>query len=327
MRRRRRRHDPLGPATAPSSRPRRARSTSTRTRPAPTASCTPAGLVAAAFAAGVRLFSLTDHDTLAGYRDVMAAGGAAAGHDPHARRGDQRPRDARPRACGKASSTSSGSAWTRTTRRSRRPSPPSATSAAHRFGQTVDLPPRPRLPIDAHVAALDPGDDDALGRPTIARALDRRRVRRRASRTPSTGSSGTACPATSVATASGRRMRSRPIRDAGGIAGPRPLPRGRDPVGHRCASSSTSGSAASRSTTGASMPRPRSGGRGGRRRARPPRDRRHGLPRRPRAVRRGARAPVGAARGRRDPARRPVLTDAAAARPRRGDQASGSPRP
>ena len=32
----------------------------------------PAALIAAAFAAGVRTFSLTDHDTLAGYRDVTA---------------------------------------------------------------------------------------------------------------------------------------------------------------------------------------------------------------------------------------------------------------
>ena len=39
---------------------------------------TPAALVADAFAAGVRLFALTDHDTLAGYRDVMAAGGPPA---------------------------------------------------------------------------------------------------------------------------------------------------------------------------------------------------------------------------------------------------------
>jgi len=39
----------------------------------------PAALVAAAAAAGVRLFSITDHDTLAGYRQVRAAGAIPAG--------------------------------------------------------------------------------------------------------------------------------------------------------------------------------------------------------------------------------------------------------
>ncbi|MEJ7697841.1 MAG: PHP domain-containing protein [Candidatus Limnocylindrales bacterium] len=39
----------------------------------------PGDLVAQAFAAGVRTFALTDHDTLAGYRDVVAAGAVPVG--------------------------------------------------------------------------------------------------------------------------------------------------------------------------------------------------------------------------------------------------------
>src|SRR4029078_1366740 len=40
-----------------------------------------------------------------------------------------------------------------------------------RFWPTLALLRELALPIDAQVAALDPTDDDALGRPTIARAL------------------------------------------------------------------------------------------------------------------------------------------------------------
>ncbi|HEX6867687.1 MAG TPA: PHP domain-containing protein [Candidatus Limnocylindrales bacterium] len=131
---------------------------------------TPAALIADAFAAGVRTFSLTDHDTLAGYRDVVAAGIVPPamtlipgveinalvsrdlglwegelhilgfGMDPddepfEAAMGDQR------------------------------------DQRRVRFGRTVDRLRELGLAIDAQVAALDPTDDDALGRPTIARAL------------------------------------------------------------------------------------------------------------------------------------------------------------
>lgn len=130
----------------------------------------PARLVADAHAAGVGLLALTDHDTLAGYRDVVAAGLVPAdltiipgveinalvtrdlglwegelhvlgfGMDPddeafEAAMVDQR--DQRRR----------------------------------RFGRTVERLRDLGLPIDAQVAALTTGDDDALGRPTIARAL------------------------------------------------------------------------------------------------------------------------------------------------------------
>ena len=58
------------------------------------------------------------------------------------------------------------------------------------------------------VARARPVDDDALGRPTIARALVARRPRRRASRTRSGGSSGTAARPTCRARAWARGRRS-----------------------------------------------------------------------------------------------------------------------
>lgn len=130
----------------------------------------PATLIADAFAVGVRTFALTDHDTLAGYRDVVAAGVVPPamtllpgveinalvtrdlglwegelhilgfGMDP----GDE--------------AFEAAMAGQRDQRRVR-------------FGRTVDRLRELGLAIDAQVAALDPTDDDALGRPTIARAL------------------------------------------------------------------------------------------------------------------------------------------------------------
>ena len=131
---------------------------------------TPAALVDDAFAAGVRLFSLTDHDTLAGYRDVMAAGGPPADMtllpgveinalvtrdlglwegELHILGFGMDPDD-------EAFET------TLTVQRDQR---------RRRFWQTVDLLRSIDLPIDAQIAELDPDDADALGRPTIGRAL------------------------------------------------------------------------------------------------------------------------------------------------------------
>ena len=53
----------------------------------------PAELVAAAADAGVRLLAMTDHDTLAGYREVVAGGAVPTGRDARSRRRDQRRRD------------------------------------------------------------------------------------------------------------------------------------------------------------------------------------------------------------------------------------------
>ena len=65
---------------------------------------------------------------------------------------------------------------------------------------------------------LDLRDDDALGRPTIARALIAARVTRRASRTPSSGSSGAAARRTCRAPGLGPVEAIEAIRAAGGLA-------------------------------------------------------------------------------------------------------------
>ncbi len=129
----------------------------------------PAALVEAVVAAGVRVFSLTDHDTLAGYRE-LAAGDLPPGltlipgveinalvtrdlglweGELHILGFGMDPVDARFEAA---------LASQRAARRTR-------------FDRTVALLRELGLPIDEQVAALDFGDDDALGRPTIARAL------------------------------------------------------------------------------------------------------------------------------------------------------------
>ena len=131
---------------------------------------TPVALVRDADAAGVRTFALTDHDTIAGYRDVLAAGAIpdrmtlipgieinalvtrdlglwewelhilGFGMDPDDERFE---------------------AVLATQRSARR----------LRFDRTVALLRDLGMPIDAQVAELATDADDALGRPTIARAL------------------------------------------------------------------------------------------------------------------------------------------------------------
>ena len=125
----------------------------------------------AAYDAGVRLLGLTDHDTLAGYREVVAAGAVPAGHDADPGRRDQRARDPRPRAVGGRAAHPRVRHGSRTTRRSRRPWPPSAISAGAASSgpstgcATSACRSMPRSRTSIH------GEDDALGRPTIARAL------------------------------------------------------------------------------------------------------------------------------------------------------------
>ena len=131
---------------------------------------TPAALIHDVADAGVGLFSLTDHDTLAGYRDLVAFGAvpphmtlipgveinALVTRDLGLWEGELHilgfgmdPDDAGLEA------TLAGQ---RAARRSR-------------FDRTVALLREIGMPIDAQVAGLDTADDDALGRPTIARAL------------------------------------------------------------------------------------------------------------------------------------------------------------
>jgi len=130
----------------------------------------PAQLVTDAAAAGVRVLALTDHDTLAGYRDVTAAGAIPAGltlipgveinaivtrdvglweGELHILGFGMDPDDA---------AFEDALARQRTRRR-------------ERFRQTVDRLRQIGLPIDAQVASIASTDDDAMGRPTVARAL------------------------------------------------------------------------------------------------------------------------------------------------------------
>ena len=130
----------------------------------------PATLIAEAYAAGVRLLGVTDHDTLAGYRDVMAAGdvpsdltlipgveiNALVTRDLGLWEGELHILGFGMDAYDDA--FESAMAAQRDQRRLR-------------FQRTVDRLRDIGLPIDAQVADLVHGDDDAIGRPTIARAL------------------------------------------------------------------------------------------------------------------------------------------------------------
>jgi predicted metal-dependent phosphoesterase TrpH len=130
---------------------------------------TPSALIEAVAAAGVQVFSLTDHDTLAGYRDLVA-GPLPAGLTliPGVEINALVTRDLRlwewelhilgfgmdpyDDAFEEVLVGQRQARWVR-------------------FERTVALLREIGLPIDAQVAELNVGSDDALGRPTIARAL------------------------------------------------------------------------------------------------------------------------------------------------------------
>jgi len=130
----------------------------------------PTELVAQVAAAGVRLLAITDHDSLAGYRELARGGGVPPGLElipgveinAVAAGGDQwwegelhilgfgmDPDDAAFEAALSA-------------QRSQR---------RRRFEQILERLGSIGLPIDDAVEELAIGDDDALGRPTVARAL------------------------------------------------------------------------------------------------------------------------------------------------------------
>jgi predicted metal-dependent phosphoesterase TrpH len=131
---------------------------------------TPSALLRDVAAAGVHTFALTDHDTIAGYRDVVAAGAVPDGMtlipgieinalvtrdlglwewELHILGFGMDPDDER---------FETVLATQRSARRLR-------------FERTVELLRDLGMPIDAQVAELATDTDDALGRPTIARAL------------------------------------------------------------------------------------------------------------------------------------------------------------
>lgn len=129
----------------------------------------PAALVRDVAAAGVRVFSLTDHDTLAGYRELAASESPAGltlipGIEINAlvtRDMGLWEWELHILGFGMDPADEAFEAVLVRQREARRV----------RFDRTVALLREIGLPIDAQVEALQVGVDDALGRPTIARAL------------------------------------------------------------------------------------------------------------------------------------------------------------
>jgi predicted metal-dependent phosphoesterase TrpH len=131
---------------------------------------TPAELIRDIAAAGVRTFSLTDHDTLAGYRDLRAADAVPIGMTliPGVEINALVTRDIglwewelHILGFGMDPDDEAFEATLAAQRAARR----------SRFDRTVQVLREIGMPIDAQVSALATLDDDALGRPTIARAL------------------------------------------------------------------------------------------------------------------------------------------------------------
>lgn len=130
----------------------------------------PADLVRAAAACGVTTLALTDHDTLAGYREVVAAGAIPEGVTlvPGVEINALVTRDLglwegelHILGFGMDPDDNAFEAALAAQREQRR----------IRFKRTVDRLRELGLAIDAQVATLAPDGNDALGRPTIARAL------------------------------------------------------------------------------------------------------------------------------------------------------------
>jgi len=131
---------------------------------------TPEALIRDVAAAGVRLFSLTDHDTLVGYRDLTSTNALPPGLTliPGVEINALVTRDIglwegelHILGFGMDPDDEVFEAALASQRASRR----------RRFDRTVAVLREIGLPIDAQVAGLETVDDDALGRPTIARAL------------------------------------------------------------------------------------------------------------------------------------------------------------
>jgi 3',5'-nucleoside bisphosphate phosphatase len=133
----------------------------------------PAELVRQVAAAGVRLFAIADHDNLAAYRELTAPGAAAlpAGLElvPAVEinavtrgLGLELPEgELHVLGIGVDPADEAFEAALAAQRGARR----------RRFQATLDQLRAAGLPVDAQVAALDLTGDDALGRPTVARAL------------------------------------------------------------------------------------------------------------------------------------------------------------
>ncbi len=168
---RRRRHDPLAPAGAGRVEPPAPSRIDLHTHTTRSDGIVgPADLVRAVADAGVRLLSLTDHDTLAGYREVVAAGAVPAGLTlvPGVEINAIVTRDLglwegelHILGFGMDPADETFEATLAAQRRRRR----------ERFEQTVSRLRELDLSIDDHILDVTASDDDALGRPTVARAL------------------------------------------------------------------------------------------------------------------------------------------------------------
>ena len=130
----------------------------------------PATLVADAAAAGVRTFALTDHDTLAGYRELVGGDSVPDGLDliPGVEinaivvdRPDVREGELHILGFGMDPADDAFEAILAGQREQRRT----------RFERTLERLRDLGMGIDDQLADLDTGEGDALGRPTIARAL------------------------------------------------------------------------------------------------------------------------------------------------------------
>ena len=132
----------------------------------------PAVLLRDAVSVGVRQLALTDHDTLAGYRDVVAAGAVPPGVELIAGieinavvsdRADLWESELHILGFGMDPADEPFEAILAAQRARRR----------ERFDRTVRRLRELGFAVDAELDSLDLTDDDALGRPTIARALVR----------------------------------------------------------------------------------------------------------------------------------------------------------
>ena len=130
---------------------------------------TPGALVRAVEAAGVRTFALTDHDTLAGYRE-LAAKGLPVGFSliPGVEINALVTRDL---GLWEGELHILGFGMDPDDEVFERVLATQRDARRVRFERTVARLGEIGLPIEAQVAALDIREDDALGRPTIARAL------------------------------------------------------------------------------------------------------------------------------------------------------------
>lgn len=168
---RRRRHDPLPPRGAGRVEPPAPSTIDLHTHTTRSDGVVaPAALVRQAFEAGVRLLALTDHDTLAGYREVVAADAVPADMDliPGVEINAIVTRDLglwegelHILGFGMDAADPAFEATLAAQRARRR----------QRFERTVALLRDLDMPIDDHVLDVTASGDDALGRPTVARAL------------------------------------------------------------------------------------------------------------------------------------------------------------